>query len=90
MFCFNSFLKAVIVRIGFVLFFAACQGFHRHGTVGGRDPSPVRSPLRDGGPHASQGITQPVTNILPLARLGTRGHVHQNHGKPNLRICQRC
>ena len=73
--------------IGFVSFFAACQGFHRHGTVGGRDPSPVRSPPRDGGPHASQGLAQPVTNILPVARLGTRGHVHQNHSKPNLHLC---
>ena len=70
----------ILFEIGF-FYFSACQGFDRHGTVGGRDPTSVRSPSGDGGSYASQGLTQPVANILPLARLGTRGHVHKNHSK---------
>ena len=67
-----------------MVFLAGIEGQRGDGPPDGSHPADVRLPPGVGDPDAGARAALPVAHLLPLAGLGPRRHVHQDHGRGHL------
>ena len=64
--------------LNFLDFFSGHESQRNPIPASHRHPAAVRLPPGASSAYAGKGAAQPVSSLLPLARLGARHHVHQD------------